>query len=336
MQPVRWGIVSTASIGLNTVVPAMIQSPLCDIVAIASRDKTRAEAAAAELEIPRAYGSYDALLADTDVEAIYNPLPNHMHVPVSIQAAEAGKHVLCEKPIALTANDIDALISARDRVGVLIAEAFMVRHHPQWQSTRALVRDGAIGSLRAVQCAFSYFNDDSSNIRNKLDTGGGALYDIGVYPIVTARYLFGAEPRRVLGLIERDPVFGTDRMTTGLLDFADGHASFVCSTQMAAYQRVQIFGTDGRIEVEIPFNAPSDRPTRIFVDDGSELGDRSAKKQSFDVTDQYRLQGEAFSRCLRDKSKFEFPLEDSVCNMRVVDALFQSARESRWVDIATQ
>ena len=334
LPPVRWGIIGTADIGLTKVVPAMAQSPSCQILAIASRDLARAEAAAAKLGIPRAYGSYDAMFADEDVESVYNPLPNHLHVPVSIQAAQAGKHVLCEKPIALTEAEAGTLIEARDRAGVLIAEAFMVRYHPQWHRARALVREGAIGRLRSVQCVFAYYNDDPANIRNKADIGGGALYDIGVYPIVAARYLFGSEPRRVLGLIECDPSFGTDRLTTGLLDFADGQASFVCSTQMVPYQRVQVFGTEGRIEIEIPFNAPPDRPTRIFLDDGSTLGDRSATEETFDIADQYRLQGEAFSRCLREGSALEFPLEDSLLNMRVVDALFRSVREGSWVELA--
>ncbi len=334
MTPVKWGIVSTAKIGLETVIPAMIESPLCDIAAIASRDLGRAEDAAKQLGIATAYGSYEELFADPGIEAIYNPLPNHLHVPVSIQAAERGKHVLCEKPIALDAAQVGDLIAARDRTGVLIVEAFMVRHHPQWRRTREMVRDGSIGRLRAIQCAFSYFNDDPANIRNSLETGGGALYDIGVYPIVTARFLFDAEPRRVLGVIEKDPVFGVDRMTTGVLEFDEGQASFVCSTQFAACQRVHIFGTERRIDIQIPFNAPPDRPARILVDDGSQLGDLSAREETFDATNQYRLQAEAFVRCLRQDEAPEFPLEDSVKNMRVVDGLFESARENRWVDLA--
>ncbi len=209
----------------------------------------------------------------------------------------------------------------------------MVRHHPQWRRARAMVRDGAVGRLRAIQGAFSYYNDDPADLRNKVDIGGGGLDDIGVCPIVTARYLFASEPRRVVGLIERDPTFGTDRLTSGLLDFADGQANFFCSTQLVAYQRVQVFGTEGRIEIEIPFNAPPDRPTRNFLDDGAKPGDRSANEETFDVTDQYRLQGEAFSRCVREESTLEFPLEDSVRNMRVIDALFRSARENRWIDL---
>jgi predicted dehydrogenase len=333
MKPLKWGVVSTAKIGLEKVLPAMASSPDCEIVAIASRDRERAESAARKLGIPRSYGRYEDLFADAEVEAVYNPLPNHLHVSVSIQAIEAGKHVLCEKPLGMTAQEVAPLITARDRAGVIVAEAFMVRHHPQWIRARDLIHDGAIGELRAVQGAFSYFNDNADNIRNKTETGGGALYDIGVYPIVAARYLFGAEPRRALGLIERDPAFGTDRLTTAVLDFEAGQASFVCSTQLVPYQRVQAFGTRGRIEIEIPFNAPPDRPCRIFVDDGAAPDGSSARTESFDSCDQYRLQGEAFARCVRDGVAVEFPLEDSVGNMNVVDALFKSAADCRWVDI---
>ncbi len=333
MKPLKWGVVSTAKIGLEKVLPAMARSPDCEIVAIASRDLKRAESAAGKLGIAKAYGSYEELFSDAEVEAVYNPLPNHLHVPVSIQAIEAGKHVLCEKPLGLTADEVVPLIAARDRAGVIVAEAFMVRHHPQWKRARALIGEGAIGELRAVQSVFSYFNDDAGNIRNNTEMGGGALYDIGVYPIVTARYLFGAEPRRVLGLVERDPAFGIDRLTTGVLEFEAGQASFVCSTQMVPYQRVQAFGTRGRIDIEIPFNAPPDRPCRIYVDDGAALDGSSARGETFEPCDQYRLQGEAFGRCVRDGVALEFPLEDSVLNMKVVDALFQSAADNRWVDI---
>lgn len=334
MKPVKWGVISTAKIGLEKVIPAMIESPLCDIVAIASRDLARAENAARLLGIGTAYGSYEELLDDPEIEAVYNPLPNQLHVPVSIAAAEHGKHVLCEKPIGLDAAQVEELIAARDRAGVLIVEAFMVRHHPQWRRAREAVQNGDIGRLRSIQSVFSYFNDDPADIRNAIETGGGALYDIGVYPIVMSRFMFGDEPRRVLGLIERDPIFGTDRLSTGVLDFPEGQASFVCSTQFSAYQRIQIFGTEKRIEIEIPFNAPPDRTTRLFIDDGSQLGDLSAVEETFDATDQYRLQGEAFARCLREKTPPEFPLEDSLLNMRVVDALFRSAKEDRWVDLS--
>ena len=222
MQPVKWGVISTAKIGTEKVIPAMQRGELCDIVAIASRDQARARETADGLGIPKAYGSYEELLADPEIEAIYNPLPNHMHVPWSIKAAEAGKHVLCEKPVSLTADEARTLVEARDRTGVLITEAFMVRSHPQWLRVRELIRGGRIGELRAVQGFFSYFKLDPDNIRNKADIGGGGIYDIGCYPVVGARFVFEAEPRRVVALIDRDPGMKIDRLTSAILDFGEG------------------------------------------------------------------------------------------------------------------
>ncbi len=330
MQPVNWGVISTALIGTEKVIPAMQKSRHCRIAAIASRDLALAQRWARELGIPKAYGSYEALLADREIEAVYNPLPNHLHVPWSIKAAEAGKHVLCEKPIALDAKEAEQLLAARDRTGKLIAEAFMVRGHPQWLRARELVRQGKIGSLRAIQGFFSYFLTDPANVRNRADIGGGGLYDIGCYPIVTSRFLFGAEPTRVVGLIEYDPVLKIDRLASAILDYPKGQASFTCATQLVPYQRMQIFGTSGRIEVEIPFNAPPDKPCRIFVDDGSALGDASAREESFPVCDQYTIQGDLFSEAIRSGKPPEFPLENAVQNMRVIDALFRSAKAGRW------
>jgi predicted dehydrogenase len=333
MEPVRFGIISTAKIGVTKVIPGMQRSRHCRIEAIASRDLGRAKAAAEALGIPKAYGSYAELLADPSIEAVYNPLPNHLHVPVSIEAAAAGKHVLCEKPIALSAVEAGKLIEARDRAGVLIQEAFMVRCHPQWLRARELVRSGRIGELRVVQGSFSYMNLDPANVRNQAGIGGGGLYDIGVYPIVAARFLFEAEPTRVAAQIERDPDFKTDRLSSALLAFPSGQALFVCSTQLVPYQRMQIFGSKGRIEVEIPFNAPPDRPCRIFVDDGSKLGDASAETETFEVVDQYTLQGDTFARAIREGTPLEFPLEDALRNMRVVDAMFRAAESGRWESV---
>ena len=333
MNTVKWGIISTAKIAVEQVVPAMADSPLCKMVAIASRDLDKAKAAADALGIPKAYGSYTELLADPNIDAVYNPLPNDLHVPVSIEALENGKHVLCEKPIALNKAELEDLISVRDRTGKCIGEAFMVRHHPQWMRARDEVHTGTIGELHAIQYAFSYFNVDPNDIRNTPERGGGTLYDIGVYPIVTSRFLFGREPKRVLALMEYDADFGTDRLVSAILDFSPGQASFVCSTQLVPYQRVQIFGESKRIDIEIPFNAPSDRPTRMFVDDGSELGERSAIEHTFEISDQYRLQGEAFSRHILEGTSLEHPLEDSLGTMCVVDALFTSAKEDRWVEL---
>jgi predicted dehydrogenase len=330
MEPVRFGIVSTAKIAREKVIPAMQRGKLTRIDAIASRDRARAEQVARELGIPKAYGSYAELLADPEIEAVYNPLPNHLHVPISIEAAAAGKHVLCEKPIALTAAEAEKLIKVREHTGRLIVEAFMVRRHPQWRRARELVRAGRIGELRVVQGTFSYSNLDPANVRNQADIGGGALYDIGCYPIVTARFLFGAEPLRVAALIERCPDFRTDRLTSALLEFPTGQALFACSTQLVPYQRMHAFGTRGRIEVQIPFNAPPDRPCRIFVDDGSALGDASAIEETFEVCDQYTLQGDEFARLVRSGEPPEFPLEDAVRNMRVIDAIFRAARSGRF------
>ena len=330
MQPVNWGIISTALIGTAKVIPAMQKSKHCRIQAIASRDLALAKKWAKELGIPKAYGSYEELLADREIEAVYNPLPNHLHVPWSIKAAEAGKHVLCEKPIALDAKEAEQLVAARNRTGKLITEAFMVRGHPQWLRARELVRQGKIGELRAVQGLFTYFLTDPENVRNMADIGGGGLYDIGCYPIVTSRFLFEAEPTRVVGLIERDPVMKIDRLASAILDYPKGQASFPCATQLAPYQRMQILGTKGRIEVEIPFNAPPDKPCRIFVDDGSALGDASAKEEAFPVCDQYGIQGDLFSEAIRSGKPVEFPLENAVHNMRIIDAIFRSAKTGGW------
>ncbi len=330
MRPVRWGVLGTAKIGTVKVIPAMQRAEFCDVAAIASRDIEKAKAAADALGISKAYGSYAELLADAEIEAVYNPLPNHLHVPLSIQAAEAGKHVLCEKPVALTAKEAQTLVAARDRAGVLIQEAFMVRCHPQWRRARELVRSGTVGELRSVQGLFSYYNCDPGNIRNMAAIGGGGLYDIGCYPIVCARFLFEAEPTRVVGSIDRDPKLKIDRLTTAILDFPNGHASFTCSTQLAPYQRVQICGTKARIEIEIPFNAPADKPCRIFIDDGRRLGNAGIEIEEFPATDQYAEQGNAFSRAIRSGEPLEFLLEDAVQGMRIIDAVFRSAESGKW------
>jgi predicted dehydrogenase len=333
MDPVRFGVIGTAKIAVQKVIPAMQRSEHCRIVAIASRNPTRAQAAAEALGIPRAYGSYAELLQDPEIEAVYNPLPNHLHVPLSIEAAAAGKHVLCEKPIALSAEEAASLVAARDHAGVLIQEAFMVRCHPQWLRARALVREGRIGALRVVQGSFSYMNVDPANVRNQAGIGGGGLYDIGCYPIATSRFLFEAEPTRAASQIEYDPNFETDRLASVLLQFPTGQALFYCSTQLVPYQRMQILGTEGRIEIEIPFNAPPDRPCRMFVDDGSGLGDASARLETFDVVNQYTLQGDLFARAIREGTPLPFPLEDAVSNMRVLDAVFRAGRSGRWEEI---
>lgn len=334
MNPkVRWGILSTANIGPTKVIPAMQRGEWTEVTAISSRDLGKARQTAERLGIPRAYGSYEELLADGDIDAIYNPLPNHLHVPWTIKAAEAGKHVLCEKPISMNAAEARRLIDVRDRTRVKIQEAFMVRTHPQWLNARELVKSGRIGELRAITGFFSYFNRDPNNIRNKPEIGGGALMDIGCYPITMSRFIFAAEPLRVLASVERDLEMGTDRLMSAILDFPAGQASFTCSTQLASYQRMQLCGTHGRIEIEIPFNAPPDQATRFFIHDGADLGGRNPEVRQFPACDQYTIQADLFSQAIRENSEQAIPLEDAVKNMAVIDALFRSEASSTWESV---
>ena len=329
-RKLRFGVLSTANIGIRKVIPAMQRGEFTTVAAIASRDLTRAQEAASKLGIPKAYGSYEELLADPDIDAVYNPLPNHLHVPLTVKAAEAGKHVLCEKPISLTVAEARTLLDVCARTGVRISEAFMIRSAPQWQRMRELVREGRIGPLRAVNAHFSYFNADSSNIRNRTDTGGGGIYDIGCYCIQSARIGFGQEPQRVVALLERDPGMHTDRLASAILEFPSGQAIFTCSTQMIPYQRVHFFGAHGRIEIEVPFNAPNDRPTRLFLDATGDLTYGGITTETFSTVDQYTLQGDAFARAVFDNTELPVPLEDSVANMAVIEAIFRSADSGQW------
>lgn len=308
----------------------MQKSALCDIRAIASRDKKKAEAAADRMGIPKAYGSYEELLRDPEIEAVYNPMPNHLHVPWSIKAAEAGKHVLCEKPLSVTVAEARELQHVQEKTGMKIGEAFMVRTNPQWLRARELVRSGRIGQLRSIAGYYSYFNRDASNIRNNPDIGGGGLLDIGCYPITTSRLIYGEEPSRVVSLIERDPEMKIDRLASVILDFPSGHAIFTCSTQVVPYQRMNLIGTKGRIEIEIPFNAPNDRPCRIFIDDGGDLTGKTITTETFPVCDQYTLQGDLFSRAIREDVEVPVPVSDGVKNMAVIEAAFRSAESGRW------
>lgn len=330
MATLSWGILSTANIGLAKVIPAMQKGEHCRIDAIASRDLAAARQAADRLGIARAYGSYEELLSDPGIDAVYNPLPNHLHVPWTIKAAEAGKHVLCEKPIAITAEEAETLIAVRDRTGVRIQEAFMVRTHPQWLKVRDLVAGGAVGELRAVQGFFSYFNDDPANIRNMADIGGGGMLDIGCYPVTTARFVTGAEPTRVTAMIDRDPSTGIDRLGSALMDFPGVQASFVYSTQALPHQRMRFVGTRGMVEVEIPFNAPPDRPCRLTLDRGGSLFGEGIEIIDLPAVDQYAVAGDAFSRAILENTPQPVPLEDSILNMRVLDALFRSADSGAW------
>jgi len=329
-KAIRWGVLGVAHIAVKKVIPAMQKGSISEVVALASRDSKKAEAAAAQLGIPQAYSSYEDLLADPSIDAVYNPLPNHLHVPWSIRAAEAGKHVLCEKPIALSVAEVKELGETRDRTGVLIGEAFMVKTHPQWLRAREIVDSGEIGELRTVLGAFSYFNTDAKNIRNVAEYGGGALLDIGCYPVTMSRFLFRREPARVSAMVDRDPFLGTDRFTSAVLDFNPGQAVFTCSTQLVPYQSIQILGTRGRIHIMIPFNAPPDKPCQIVVDNGKDVFGSGARVEEFPVCDQYTIQGDLFSKAILDGGPVPVPLEDSLWNMAALEAIFRSAKSAKW------
>ncbi|MDP9138845.1 MAG: Gfo/Idh/MocA family oxidoreductase [Pseudomonadota bacterium] len=328
MKPVVWGVISTAKIGVEKVIPGMLRSPDLTVAAIASRDITRARRQAKALGIARAYGSYDELLADPNIEAVYNPLPNDGHVQWTVKAARAGKHVLCEKPMAMNARELSALKPFARKVH--LAEAFMVRHHPQWLEVRERLRAGEIGRITHMQVTFHYYNDDRKNIRNQTKTGGGALYDIGCYAIVAGRWFFEAEPRRAVGMADRDPAFKTDRLFSGLLDFGKGRTlAFSVATQSVPFQRVHVFGTAGRIAITIPFNQPQDAATVYLMSDGASLSGLDATRITVPAADQYMLQAEAFGRLIRTAKPNARLLNDATQNMKIIDALFRSEKSGR-------
>lgn len=329
---VRWGIVSTANIGTQKVIPGIQKSAHSEVIAIASRDLARAQAAADELGIPKAYGSYEELLADPGIDAIYNPLPNHLHVPVTIAATKAGKHVLCEKPIGLNAADAERLKECpKDRI---VLEAFMVRFHPQWHRAREIVRSGELGDIHAIRAVFSYYNVDPTNVRNIADIGGGGLMDIGCYPITGSRYLFEAEPKRVVALVERDSAFKTDILASVLADFGGGRQlSFTSATQSVGHQKIEVIGSKGRVEIVIPFNAPPDTPTAILVDFGANMDESLARREIMPAVDQYTEQAEAFALAVLGEKPLPWGIPDAIQNMRVLDAIFESERSGGWVNV---
>ena len=330
MNPIVWGVLGTARIALERVIPGMHPSDLCDVRAIASRDARRAAAAARTAEVPVCHGSYEALLADSEIEAVYNPLPNHLHVEWSVRALEAGKHVLCEKPIARSAEEVRPLVEARDRTGLLVEEAVMVRDHPQWSRLRSLIDEGRIGTLRNVQISYSHFNDDPGDIRNRKDAGGGSLLDVGSYCSAITRLIFDAEPLRAMALLDRDPRFGTDRSTTATLEFPGGHASFFCSSQSSRCQIVQVIGTTGWIRAEVPFAHPPDLAARLLIGSNVAPGTEPDEVIRFEPVNQYRLQAERFGRQIRTGVASRWPLETGVANMRVLDAIRSSGESGRW------
>jgi predicted dehydrogenase len=325
-ERVRWGVLGCAAIAVNKVIPAMRRSKLCEVAGIASRDPARAGAAAADLGIGRHYGSYQELLDDPDIEAVYIPLPNHLHAPWTLRAAAAGKHVLCEKPLAMTSAEAQEMVDGCATAGVALMEAFMYRLHPLWIRVRELVRDGAIGDLEAIQAFFSYRNLDPANIRNVSEYGGGALMDIGCYPVNVARMMFDAEPIAVAGAVRRDPRFGTDALTSAVLDFGGRHATFTCSTQLEDDQRVHLMGTAGRLLVEIPFNIPPDRPTRVIrAAGGNPPVEPGIEIIEIPPADQYAEQCDAFSAAIRSGRPVPTLPSDAVANMVVIERILASA-----------
>ena len=332
-QMIRWGVLGCAGIAAKAVIPAIQSSRLGRVAAIASRDAEKASAMATRFGIEKSYGSYEDLLSDPDIDAIYNPLPNHLHVPMTIKALEHGKPVLCEKPIALNAAQASELAEAQKAANLPVAEAFMVRHHPQWKKARAMVAEGRLGDVRAIQTIFAYYLDDPKNVRNQADIGGGGLFDVGCYAINTARFLFDAEPLRAIALMENDPVFGTDRLTSGLLAFPEGRQlAFTCSTQLSLTQKVTVLGTRGRLEIPIPFNAPADQQTVLIFDDGRDLAGGGRQEIVIEPVDQYREQVDAFAEAVLSGTSLETGLDDAIANMKAIDALFRSATSGRWED----
>ncbi len=328
-KKIRWGVISTAEIGTKKVIPGMQRSKRGTVDAISSRDLKRAKAAAKELGIKKAYGSYEELLADPDIDAIYNPLPNNLHVDWTIEALKAGKHVLCEKPLGMNAKDAARLRKVAGKAHMM--EAFMVRHHPQWLKARELVRSGRIGELKAVQVFFTYNNTDPKNIRNIPETGGGGIYDIGCYGIVSGRFTFESEPKRVVSLVDRDPTFKTDRLASVIADFGEGRVlNFIVGTQVGNHQRVTLGGTKGRIEILIPFNAPPWEPMTIILDDGSRLGGASSKGIVTRAIDQYAEEADAFAKAVLGETELPYGVEDGIKNMQIIDAIFRSEKTGRW------
>ncbi|HET9259940.1 MAG TPA: Gfo/Idh/MocA family oxidoreductase [Acidimicrobiia bacterium] len=324
--PVKWGVLSTARIGTEKVIPATQRSRLAVVDAIASRDLARSTEAAQSLGIPKAYGSYEEMLADDEIEAIYNPLPNNLHPEWTMAAAKAGKHVLCEKPLAMTAPEAREMVEACEKAGVLLMEAFMYRLHPLWVEAKRMADSGAIGEVRGITSVFSYFNNDPTNIRNIADAGGGALYDIGCYPVNVSRLIFGSEPTDVSASIVRDPDMGIDILTAAILEFEQGTSVLMCSTRLEPDQRVEILGTEGRLVIEIPFNIPPDIPTRLLhLAGGDPPVDPRVTVHEIDTVDPYTVQADVFSAAVRGASPLPFPPSDAIANLEVIERIFATA-----------
>jgi predicted dehydrogenase len=338
MDKVRWGMLSPAMIALKRVIPAMREVGNAVVAGIASRDAARARAAADEAGVEKSYGSYEAMLADPAIEVVYVALPNHLHVEWCVKAMQAGKHVLCEKPVAMTAREAEPLIAVRDRTGRLIEEAFQIRNHPQWAALRAVIDSGEIGAVRGLQALMCYNNRNPADIRNRPETGGGALYDIGSYAVTGCRMAFGAEPTRALGLFEHDPDFGTDRLASAILQFPTGQATILISTQAGpttggSHQHLGLIAEKGWVRMDFPFAHSVPSPCNLFIGADGSIGSSPKRTIAFEPVNQYALQAERFSRLVRGESAASFPIELAVANMRVLDALRRSGESRGWENV---
>lgn len=319
----RWGVMSTAKIGRTSMIPGIQRASRCELVAIASRDEAAARLMADDFGVPTTHGSYEALLSDPEVDAVYIPLPNHLHARWTLAAARAGKHVLCEKPLAMTASDAQEMVDVCAAEGVVLMEAFMYRLHPSWTTVRELVASGRIGELRAVQSWFSYFNDDPTNIRNIHAYGGGALFDVGCYCVNLSRMLFGGEPVGVKASVIRDPDMEVDVVTSAILEFDKGVATFTCSTRTEPDQRVHVYGTEGRITIPIPFNIPPHLPTEVLVTAGGDPPlHPEVERIPIDPADPYAVQAELFAGAVLGGTPVPIPPQDAAANLKVIERIF--------------
>jgi len=329
MTKVSWGVLSTANIGTEKVIPAMQKGEYAEINAIASRDLNKAKQAAKNLGISKAYGSYEELLTDKEISAIYIPLPNHLHVEWTIKSLKAGKHVLCEKPIGM---NYDEAVYLQNEIKKFpkqkVMEAFMYKHHPQIQKVKELINSGKIGDIRAIHTMFSYYNDNPNDIRNMADIGGGGLLDIGCYCISISRFLFGEEPTQVFATIEYDPKFQTDRLVSSILKFEKGNALFTCSTQLENHQFAKVIGTRGKIEIQNPFTAPFDKNEKVTLKTGD-----NKEEIIFEPYNHYTIQGDMFSQAILNDTEVFTPFEDAVANMNVIDKIIESSKSGMWADL---
>jgi predicted dehydrogenase len=338
LNKIRWGVIGGAAIARYRSLPAMKQAPSVELTALASRNADKAAVLCAELGIPTAYGSYEGLLADPDIDAIYLPLPNHLHCEWAVKAMEAGKHVLCEKPLSLSIAEIDQLKKVRDRTGRHIEEAYVFRNHPQWQGAAQTLESGTIGEVRGMQVTMAMQFHDPNDIRNKLELGGGALYDMGGYVISACSMVFGRMPIRVIATIDRDPVMKIDRLSTAILDYGGAHATITVSTQAGpagrgTHQLLSVLGSTGWLRMDFPLAQAVPLECHILIGDATSIGGFETTSITFEPVNQYTLQGERFSRYLLGDDVPVWPIETAAATMKVIAGLFTSASTGQWQEL---